>query len=101
MIQLTFNLKYVCGPRPIIDIFNDCYKTFNNIETLEKDYLDYLVKFMRHDPSVLTYIPSEMKTYELCEYAVNKLPDAFEFVPDIFKTPNICSIAVSRNGSSG
>ena len=99
VIQLTFNLKYVCRPNPIIDTLIGCYKTFNNIEPLEKDYLDYLIKFMCYDPSVITYIPSEIKTYDLCEYAVNKLSDAIEFVPDIFKTPNICSIAVRRNGS--
>ena len=64
----------------------DTYKLFNiNIGTVMKN------------PEMLKFIPDHLKTEQISNYAVKKLPFAIRYVPQT-KTKKLCDRAILENG---
>ena len=64
----------------------DTYKLFNiNIGTVMKN------------PEMLKFIPDHLKTEQISNYAVKKLPSAIRYVPQT-KTKKLCDRAILENG---
>ena len=47
---------------------------------------------------MLKFIPHHLKTTEMCQHAVKKLPDLLRHVPDQYKTQPMCDKATLENG---
>ena len=66
-------------------------------ELKTKELCEYAVSIRG---AALEYVPEEPKTKELCTIAVDKIGRAFEFVPEKFKSPELCKIAVEKYGGN-
>ena len=95
---------------------------FENICTLEEEYITYITELIKIHPDqlkyvvnndinrnlykiaversgkALEYVPNELKTYELCEIAVKQNGYSLLFVPNELKTYELCEIAIKSNG---
>ena len=47
---------------------------------------------------MLKFIPHHLKTKQMCNYAVKKLPFIIRYVPDQYKTKKMFNRAILENG---
>ena len=78
VLQINFNCEYVCC---YADIKWYVHK-FSNKGNIEEEYISFIKGFMDQDHNVLGQVPMEMKTYDLCKYAVQENFRTLEYVPN-------------------
>ena len=49
---------------------------------------------------MLKFFPYHLKTKQICNYAVKKLPFVIRYVPDQYKTKKMCNRAIPENGGT-
>jgi len=109
MIYNDFDVKYQTEEL-WIKIFNICnnYGMFiDNIEfvinKIDKTIFttticESLIKIFRYYTNVFEHIPYEMKTSELCKFAVKNNSYSLRYVPEELKTSELCKFAVNSKG---
>ena len=50
------------------------------------------------NPEMLKLVPYHLKTKQMCNYAVKKLPYLLRYVPDQYKTLKMCNRAILKHG---
>ena len=69
-----------------------------NKET-SKEYQGWLEEIYENG-FALKDVPSELKTYELCELAVQDEARALQYVPEELRTPRLCYVAIKNDGTT-
>ena len=69
-----------------------------NKET-SKEYQGWLEEIYENG-FALKDVPSELKTYELCELAVQDEARALQYVPEELRTSRLCYVAIKNDGTT-